>query len=136
MWEKDMRLTIGKTYAISSEVIWWLMTDTRLWPLWGPSVRAVDCSDAVINSASTGRILTALGFWISFAVGDFVPGIYWDWRVAGVPATGHRVKPLGPGRCRLSFDTPAWAVAYLPVCYLALMRIQRLAKQMQRQGAS
>lgn len=131
-----MRLTIGKTYAISSDVIWWLMTDTRLWPLWGPSVRAVDCSDAVINSASTGRILTALGLWISFAVGDFVPGIYWDWRVAGVPATGHRVKPLGPGRCRLSFDMPAWAVAYLPVCYLALMRIQRLAKQMQRQGAS
>ena len=127
-----MRLTIGKTYAISSDVIWWLITDTRLWPMWGPSVRAVDCSDAVIHSASKGRILTSLGLWISFAVHDFEPGIYWDWRIAGVPATGHRVEPLGPGRCRLSFDTPAWAVAYLPVCYLALIRIQRLAKQMQR----
>ncbi|MBR9985297.1 MAG: hypothetical protein KFF68_05245 [Desulfosarcina sp.] len=60
------------------EGIWWLMTDARLWPLWGPSVRAVDCSDDVISSASTGRILTALGLWISFAVGEFEPGIYWD----------------------------------------------------------
>ena len=127
-----MRLTIGKTYAISSDVVWRLITDTRLWPRWGPSVRAVDCKDTVIRPASTGRILSALGLWISFVVDDFEPGVYWNWRIAGVPATGHRVEPLGPGRCRLSFDTPAWAVAYLPVCYLALIRIQRLVKQMQR----
>lgn len=127
-----MRLTIGKTYAISSDVIWRLITDTRLWPRWGPSVRTVDCRDTVIRPASTGRILTALGFWISFAVDDFKPGVYWDWRIAGIPATGHRVEPLGPASCRLSFDTPAWAVVYLPVCYLALIRIQRLVKQMQR----
>ena len=44
----------------------------------------------------------------------------------GIPATGHRVIPQDGG-CLVTFTVPWWAPAYLPVCALALRRIERLA---------
>jgi hypothetical protein len=93
--------------------------------VWGPSVRAVDCKDRYIRAGSSGRIRTPLGIWVPFVVGTVEPGSYWDWRVAGVPATGHRVESAGPDRCRLTFTVPVWAIGYGLVCRLALMRIDR-----------
>jgi hypothetical protein len=46
--------------------------------------------------------------------------------VAGIPATGHRVVP-DPGGCVVTFTVPWWAPFYLPVCAVALRRIERLA---------
>ena len=106
--------------------VWRLITDTRTWPVWGPSVQAVDCKDRFIRAGSSGRIRTPVGVWVPFVVGTFEPESYWDWRVAGVAATGHRVEPVGQNRCRLSFTVPTWAFGYGLVCRLALMRIDRL----------
>jgi len=93
-------------------------------------VRAVDCDDVFIQRGSRGRVLTPLGIGLPFVVDAFEPKTFWGWRVAGIPATGHRVDPITPHGCRLTFSVPAWAVAYLPVCYLALVRIQRLLSQL------
>ena len=113
--------------------VWRLITDTRTWHRWGPSVRAVDCDDRFIRSGSSGRIRTPVGVWVPFVVESFEPESYWDWRVAGVAATGHRVEPVGPNRCRLTFTVPVWAFGYGLVCRLALMRIDRLLIQAGKQ---
>ena len=60
-----------------------------------------------------------------FVITEFDPGSRWIWKVAGVPATGHQVT-AAPGGCRVRFEVPLWASAYLPVCSVALVRIERL----------
>jgi uncharacterized protein YndB with AHSA1/START domain len=106
--------------------VWHLITDTRRWPQWGPSVRAVDCAERFIRAGARGRVRTPLGVWVPFVIEAFEPERYWDWRVAGLPATGHRVEPRGPSRCTLCFTVPIWAAAYGPVCWIALGRIKQL----------
>jgi hypothetical protein len=76
-----------------------------------------------------GRVQTATGLWLPFEITHWEPERAWTWRVAGVPATGHRVEPLGPQRCRVSFLIPRWAPFYRPVCRSALRRIAALAKR-------
>jgi len=122
-------LSFSKYLDVPSASVWRLMTDTLTWPVWGPSIRGVDCKDRYIRAGSSGRIRTPVGIWVPFVVGTFEPGSYWDWRVAGVPATGHRVEPLGPHRCQLTFTVPAWAFGYGLVCRLALICIDRLLMQ-------
>jgi uncharacterized protein YndB with AHSA1/START domain len=106
--------------------VWHLITDIRSWPRWGPSVRAVECRDRFIRAGSTGRIRTPFGFWVPFVIEDFEPERYWDWRVGGIAATGHRVEPRGLGQCELSFSVPIWAAGYGVVCRAALARIERI----------
>ena len=116
--------------------VWRLITDTRTWSEWGPSVHAVDCKDRYIRTGSSGRICTPVGVWVPFVVGTVEPESYWDWRVARVAATGHRVEPLGPNRCRLTFTVAGWAFGYGLVCRLALIRIDRLLMQGRKQHVS
>ncbi len=106
--------------------VWRLVTDTHSWPHWGPSVQKVECSERFIQAGSTGRIRTPLGIWLPFVVGVFEPERYWDWRVGGIAATGHRVEPRGSHQAELSFSVPFWALGYGVVCRLALVRIERL----------
>lgn len=120
------RLAFVKHLEARAPLVWRLITDTRTWPLWGPSVRAVDCRERFIQAGSAGRIRTPFGIWLPFAVEAFEPEYYWDWRVAGVAATGHRVTPVGPNQCTLTFSVPIWAIGYGFVCQLALNRIGRL----------
>jgi uncharacterized protein YndB with AHSA1/START domain len=108
---------------------WRLLTDTDDWPRWGPSVRAVETSTRIIGPGVRGRVQTATGLWLPFEITDWEPDRYWAWRVAGVPATGHRVEPLGPKRCRVSFLIPHWAPFYRPVCRRALRRIAALPER-------
>jgi hypothetical protein len=77
-------------------VAWRILIDTREWPIWGPSVRAVEAPAQLIGPGMRGRIQTPLGLWLPFEVTRWEPGHAWSWRVAGVDATGHRVTPLGP----------------------------------------
>ena len=107
--------------------VWQLITDTETWSRWGPSVRKVDSPDRFIHAGLKGRILTPFGIWLPFNIEKFEPERYWNWRVAGIPATGHLVEPLKNHRCRLTFTVPAWAPIYGLVCRIALNRIQKLS---------
>ena len=104
---------------------WALLTSTRRWPGWGPSVVAVDPTDATIVAGMTGRVRTPVGLWLPFRITRVDPPHAWAWRVLGLPATTHRVEAV-PGGCRVSFGVPVVAVPYLVVCRVALSRIAAL----------
>lgn len=111
------------------EKIWRLLTEVDEWPRWGPSVRRAVLDDGAtrISAGAEGTVWTALGFPVRFVITDFESGRRWAWKVAGVTATGHEVHPEAGG-CRVRFDVPWWATAYLPVCAAALATIERLAR--------
>ena len=104
-----------------------MLTDIRTWPLWGPSVRraALDDGGWELSAGAHGTVWTVAGLALPFTVTAFDPRRRWDWTVAGVPATGHEVSESDRG-CRVRFEVPWWATAYLPVCSVALARIERL----------
>lgn len=120
------RVAYTKEMDAPADVVWRLITDTRTWPGWGPSVMAVDSPERYIRAGLAGRIRTSIGVWLPFTIETFEKKRYWDWRVGGLAATGHRVEALGKDRCRLDFIVPAWAVGYGIICRLAMNRIQRL----------
>ena len=45
------------------DMVWGLITDTRTWPRWGPSVMAVDSPEPYIRAGLAGRIRTPIGLW-------------------------------------------------------------------------
>jgi hypothetical protein len=89
-------------------------------------VLAVDCRERLIRAGTVGRLRTPLGIWIPFVITDFDAPRLWRWRVAGMPATGHRIESLDAERTRLVFELPAIAFPYAAVCRLAGRRIARL----------
>ena len=121
-----------RTRAIDApaERLWTLLTHTARWPDWGPSVRDVR-GPAVIHPGAQGAVRLPLGVWVPFEIERFEaddPACRrWTWRVAGIPATGHRVEALGSARCAVTFTVPGWAPVYLAVCERALRRLERLA---------
>ncbi len=120
----------SRRIAAPAEVVWALLTDTARWPDWGPSVTVVDPHGATVRPGLRGRVRTAVGIWLPFEVThveDRGPTRRWDWRVAGIPATGHRVEDLGDGTCLAALEVPAMAAPYLAVCHLALRRLARIA---------
>jgi hypothetical protein len=121
-----MSVKVARVIDAPANQVWHWLTDTRQWPRWGPSVREVECAERHIRHGSTGRVRTVLGLWAPFTITDFDDGRYWSWRVYGLPATGHRLEALGPGRCRLTFEIPAMAAPYAAVCKIALARIAHL----------
>ena len=142
-----MTFSVSRRIAASAEDVWALLTDTGKWPAWGPSITGVEPAAPGITTGpaagpadspgsgpeagglapgSHGRVRTVLGPALPYTVTAFEPGRYWAWSVAGIPATGHRVVPQDGG-CLVTFTVPWWAPAYLPVCAVALRRIERLA---------
>jgi len=73
------------------------------------------------------RIGESIGVRVGSVPTHWEEGRAWAWRVAGVPATGHRVTPLTTQTCRVAFTIPRWTPFYLPVCRLALRRLEVLA---------
>ena len=114
--------------AASSKRVWRVLTDTKCWPRWGPSVRAVRCRDRFIQSGSKGSVRSFFGVWLPFEITDFVPEKKWSWRVMHIEATGHRVETLTPDKCRLVFEVPHIAAPYLLVCKIAALRIRRICE--------
>lgn len=110
-----------------AEVLWDLLTDPARWPEWGPSVAAAELDGDRLRAGALGRVRTAVGVTVPVEVTAVEPGRRWAWRVAGIPATDHRVDPLGPGRCRVGIGVPAPAAPYLAVCHVALGRLERIA---------
>ena len=121
-------LEVGLDTPAPPERLWEILTDTRQWPAWGPSIRAVASPTRYIGPASTGSVtVTGVGLRLAYRITAFEPGRRWCWHVAGLPATGHRVDPLTGGGARVVFELPRWAFAYVPVCRAACRRISRLA---------
>ena len=138
-------LDVARELDAPAGAVWAALVDIRQWPRWGPSVRGAELDGADRNGAgtdaagngdsghligpgSTGRVRTAVGVRLPFEVTDFEPGRRWAWKVAGVAATGHRVEPVGPDRCRAVIEVPAWAPAYAPLCWVALGRLGRISR--------
>jgi hypothetical protein len=122
-----VHVDVARDLTVPPAAAWRLLTDTRTWPDWGPTVAEVVASDVVLTATTTGQVRPIVGPWLPFRVTHFDPGHRWVWRVAGVPATGHRVEPIAGG-CRVVFEVPIPAVAYATVCRIALGRIARLAE--------
>jgi hypothetical protein len=119
-------IEIGLIIRAPSPAVWNLLVDTSRWADWGPSIRAVECSDRILSPLSSGRIETVLGFSVPFVVTHFEPGRAWSWRVFGIPATTHSVESLGKSRCRLLFGVPILIFPYLLICLVAIRRIADL----------
>jgi len=116
----------GLRLQASCQGAWDLLTDTSRWRHWGPSIQTVECSDRHIRLGSSGRVRTALGFWVPFVVTEMDDNRFWSWQVGGIPATGHRVDRLDRGGCRVVFRVPLFAAPYVIVCRIALHRISRI----------
>ena len=132
-----MTFSVSRRVAASTEDVWDLLTDTGTWPAWGPSITGVEPAAAEPSAGpgsgglgfdSRGTVRTVLGAALPYTVTAFEAGRYWSWSVAGIPATGHQVLSRDGG-CLVTFTVPWWAPAYLPVCALALRRIERLATE-------
>jgi hypothetical protein len=119
------RIEVAREFPAPADRAWALLIDTGRWPEWGTSVRGVECADREIRAGTTGRIETVLGITVPFEIVACEP-YRWTWRVARIPATGHRVEPLGENRCRVVFEVPVLAVGYIPVCRRALGRIAHI----------
>ncbi|UCH80704.1 MAG: hypothetical protein JSW20_13350 [Nitrospiraceae bacterium] len=103
--------------------MWELLIDTNTWPLWGPSVKAVECNNRFITRGAEGRVKTAAGIWLPFIITGYEEGHFWSWKVAGISATGHRVASQEDGLCKLTFEVPVLAAPYAYICKIALDRI-------------
>jgi len=110
------------------EKVWQVLIDTRQWPLWGPSVKAVACSQQCISAGLKGKVQTVIGIWITFEITNFEPLSYWHWKVAGIPATGHQLKKISDTSCELIFELPLVAFPYAVICRRAAKRIAQLAQ--------
>ena len=121
-------LAVDRFIAAPPSVVWNVFVDLDAWPQWGPTVSAawLDPPHTRLELGATGGVRTSLGLAAPFTVTEFEPGRHWAWKVAGIPATHHRVEPADGG-ARASFAAPLWAAAYLSVCAIALRRIDAIA---------
>jgi hypothetical protein len=125
----DNRISIGRRYKTSPEVLWNVITDTDQWPLWGPTVKSVELAERFIRQGSEGRVLTVTGIWLPFVIVEYEHARFWSWKVASVKATGHRIMPAGNEGYSLWFEIPIMAAPYGLVCRMALDRIENLLSE-------
>jgi hypothetical protein len=130
-----VRFDVSRDLAVPPARAWRVLTDTTTWSAWGPSIADVVASDRVLTATTTGRVRPRFGPWLPFRVTHLDPGSRWVWRVAGVPATGHRVEPTPTG-CRIVFEVPYPAAAYAVVCEVALGRLAQLLEDERGQAAT
>ena len=123
---KNNRMSICRNMAAPPETVWGILTDSQLWSTWGPSVFDVDCQDRYIRLGSKGRVQTLFSVWLPFTVSEFRDLDFWSWRIGSYSATGHSLIRTTNTSSTLCFDMPWWAAAYLPLCWLALIRIEKI----------
>lgn len=120
------RLTVDRMVSAAPAAVWAVLTDLDAWPRWGPTVARAELLDGgELSQGARGKVWTPLGVALPFTITEFEAGRRWAWQVAGIPATDHSVTPVSDGT-RMSMGVPLWAPAYLPVCAVALQRIERM----------
>jgi hypothetical protein len=122
-------ISVGRIIESPASKVWRYLTDTTLWPLWGPTVQDVDVPYQTIALGMKGRVNVFNRVWLPFEITQFEAAHYWSWEVGGIAATGHRVIRIDAHRCRLIFEVPCWAAPYALVCLWAITRIRRLVQQ-------
>lgn len=122
----DHTIWVEKPIAVAASDAWDLLVDVGRWPDWGPSVRSAGLDTDRMELGATGWVRTPLRLRLPFEVTEFEPGRRWSWKVAGVPATDHRVRPLDAASCSVGFGLPLLAAPYAIVCRRALASIERL----------
>ncbi len=125
---KLLRISVSRHYHASPQMAWQLLTDTTLWPLWGPTVRDVRCSERFIRKGSEGQVRTLFGWWIPFVITEYDDFHFWGWNVAGIRATGHRLIAYHENSCRIVFELPYWWLPYAFVCSRAATNMAELLK--------
>ena len=123
------RLEVGLEVGAPAEAVWSVLADLSEWPRWGPSVRRAVADGDRVAPGMSGVVTTVVGVRLPFRITEVVPGRAWRWRVAGVPATGHVVRPLGPARCWVTFDVPWPFAPYLAVLWLGLRRVRAVVER-------
>ena len=116
---------ISRIVQTTPEALWDMLTDTKSWPQWGPTVKAVQSNSQYIRAGSTGHVKTVFGFWAPFVITEWIDGQYWSWHVFNIRATGHRIEIIDGKCCRLIFEVPFWAGPYAIICKVAADRIAR-----------
>ena len=127
---RGRRWVVGSDVEAPADVVWDLLVDIERWPEWGPTVSAVESPDRRITSDTTGKVrLTGLGVWVRFEVGHVdADRMRWDWEVARIAATGHRVRGRPEG-CRVEVEMPLVAGGYAPMCRRACRNVRLLAEE-------
>ena len=120
--------TVERIIAASPDDVWELLVDLDAWPRWGPMIqRAELAAPGPLRKGAHGILWTPLGISLPFTITEFSAYRSWAWEVAGIGATRHEVIPTDDG-CRVAFGVPWWAPAYLPVCAIALQRIDSMVR--------
>lgn len=122
-------IEVSRTCDVAWPHAWAALAEYRHWPSWGPSITAVEPTVGDVSPGDRGRVRTPVGGWLPFTIDEVEPGRRWTWTVAGVPATGHRVEPLGATRARVVIEVPWWAAPYAMVCRVALGRLADVASE-------
>ena len=121
-------LSASLDIASPTTVVWDVISCFQHWPAWSVTITAVEPSTGRVRPELKGRVKTVAGPWLPFEITDVIEGESWNWKVAGVPATGHRVEPIEQGS-RVTFTAPIWAPFYLPVLSRALDQIEQESKK-------
>src|SRR5699024_3748214 len=91
-----------RAVAAPVDAVWALLVDLEAWPHWGPTVTAARLDDdgRTLTGGAHGAVRTPAGLWLPFEVTELTAPVagagsvaQWSWRVGGVPATTHRVRP-------------------------------------------
>lgn len=129
-------LAVGRDVAVTPAVAAEAFRDTRAWPDWGPAIDAVESDARYVTRGTSGRVSVG-GAWVPFRV-TACDGRRWEWRVAGIPATGHRVDRYAgdSDRCRVVIEVPIVAAWYVPVCRRALDRFAALVESPSANGST
>ena len=131
-------MEISRRIEAPPERLWQIITDTEMWPVWGPTLSEVSYEGRYIELGAKGAVKTSIGVWVPFEVTTFEPGRFWDWKVLGVKATWHKVEPVWDDAgetivaSKVTFGLPTIAAPYALVCWAALRKIDEIVSQEQR----
>jgi hypothetical protein len=83
---------IAPSIEAPAGIAWRNLIDTREWPIWGPSVRAVEAPAQLIGYGIHGRFQTPVGLRLPFEITRREPEHAWS---GGLPASRMPSRNLG-----------------------------------------